>query len=56
MRARCGLQLKDIKKSNDLMLMLGLYAAIGQLAMASSVRWYGHVLRREGGHVLRITF
>ena len=25
---------------------------IDQLAMASSVRWYGHVLRREEGHVL----
>ena len=26
---------------------------IDQSAMASSVSWYGHVLRREGGHVLR---
>ena len=26
---------------------------IDQLAMANSVRWYCHVLRREGGHVLR---
>ena len=24
--------------------------------MASSVRWYGHVLRREDGHVLRRSF
>ena len=24
-----------------------------QLAMANSVNWYGHVLRREDGHVLR---
>ena len=24
-----------------------------QLAMANSVRWYGHVLSREDGHVLR---
>ena len=24
-----------------------------QLAMKNSVRWYGHVLRREDGHVLR---
>ena len=24
-----------------------------QLAMANSVHWYGHVLRREGGHELR---
>ena len=23
------------------------------MAMSNSVRWYGHVLRREGGHILR---
>ena len=23
--------------------------------MANSVRWYGHVMRREDGHVLRMT-
>ena len=33
-----------------LMFMLGLS---DQLAMANSVRWHGHVLRREDGHVLR---
>ena len=33
--------------------MLGLNETIDQLAMASSVRWYGQVLRREGGHVLK---
>ena len=37
----------------DLMFMLGLNETRGQLAMANSVRWYGHVLRREDGHVLR---
>ena len=29
---------------------------IDQLAMANSVLWYGHVLRREDGHVLRMAF
>ena len=24
-----------------------------QLAMANSVHWYGHVLKKEDGHVLR---
>ena len=33
--------------------MLGLKKSIDQLAMANSVHWYGHVLRREDGHVLR---
>ena len=33
--------------------MLGFNETEDQLAMANSVRWYGHVLRREDGHVLR---
>ena len=37
------------------MLLLGFHQAIGQLAVLSSVRWYGHVLRSENGHVLRRT-
>ena len=46
MRAMCGVQPKDIIRSRDFMLMLGLNEAIDQLAMANSIRWYGHVLRR----------
>ena len=53
-RVMCGVQFSDRKRSMDLMFMLGLNETIDQLAMASSVRWYGHVLRREDGHVLRI--
>ena len=52
-RAMCGVQLKNEKKSKNLMLMLGLNQTIDQLAMAISVQWYGHVLMREDGHVLR---
>ena len=33
--------------------MMDLSETIDQLAIANSVRWYGHVLRREDGHVLR---
>ena len=33
--------------------MLGLNETIDQLAMANSVPWYGHVLRREDGHIFR---
>ena len=33
--------------------MLGLNETVDQLAMANSVLWYGYVLRREEGHVLR---
>ena len=51
--AMCGVQLKDRKRSKDLMLMLGLNETISQLAMANNVCWYAHVLRRDDGHVLR---
>ena len=34
-------------------MILGLNEAIEQLDVASSVCWYGHVLRREDGHVFR---
>ena len=45
-RVMCGVQLKDRKRSTDLMFMLCVNETIGQLAIASSVHWYGHVLRR----------
>ena len=32
---------------------LGLKETIDQLALANSVLWYGHVLRREDCHVLK---
>ena len=35
------------------MLVLGLNEAMDRLAMANSVCWYGHVLRRKDSHVLR---
>ena len=43
-----------LKKYLDLMFMLGLNETINQLAMANSVHWHGHVLKREDGHVLRM--
>ena len=52
-RAICGLHLKDRKRAKDLILVLGLSKTIDQLAMTNSVRWHGHVLRREVGHILK---
>ena len=52
-RITCGVQLKDRKSSTDLMFMFCLNETKDQLAMANSVRWHDHVLRREDGHVLR---
>ena len=51
-RATCGVQLRDRRRSTYFMFMLGLSETIDQLPMANSVCWYGHVLRREDGHVL----
>ena len=50
--ATCGVQLKDRKRSTDVMFILGLNETVNHLAI--SVHWYGHVLRREDGHVLRM--
>jgi len=32
--------------------MLGVEESLDRMAKASSMRWYGHVLRREGNNVL----
>ena len=41
------------RRTEDLMEMLGLKETVVQMAKANGVRWYGHVLRRNDGHVLR---
>ena len=33
--------------------MLGLKETVVQMAKANGVRWYGHMLRRDDGHVWR---
>ena len=40
-------------EKEDLMEMLGLKETVVQMAKANGVRWYGHVLQRDYGHVLR---
>ena len=50
-REMCGVQLRDRQRSKD--LMLSWNETIDQLAMANSVCWHGHVLRRKDVHVLR---
>ena len=52
-RAMCGAKLIEKKRTEDLMDMLGLKETAVQMAKANGVRWYGHVLRRDDGHVLR---
>ena len=52
-RIVCGVQVKDRKRSMNLMLILGFNVALDQLAMANCVHWYVHELRREDVHVVR---
>ena len=54
-RAMCGAKLMEKKRTEDLMEMLGLKETAVQMAKANGVRCYGHVLRRNDGHVLRKT-
>ena len=46
-RLMCGAKLMDRRRTDDLMEMLGLEES------ANSVRWYGHVLRKDEFHPLR---
>ena len=43
----------DRQRARDLMLIFGLIDRMHQFVMESNVCWYGYVLRREDGHVLR---
>ena len=52
-RAMCGAKLMEEKRTEDLMEMLGMKETAVQMAKANGVRWYGHVLRRDDGHVVR---
>ena len=52
-RAMSGVKLMDKHRTEVLMERLGLEESVVQMAKANAVRWYGHVLRKEDGHVLR---
>ena len=52
-RAMSVAKLMEKKRTEDLMEMLGWTKTVVQMAKANGVSWYGHVLRRDDGHVLR---
>ena len=52
-RAMCGAKLMEKKRTKDLMAMLGFKETVVPMAKENGVRWYGHVLRRDDGYVLR---
>ena len=41
-----------IKRTKNMMLMMGLEESMDHLAIVESVCWYGQVLRRGDGQVL----
>ena len=49
-KAMCGAKQMEKNRAEDQMELLGLK---DQMAKANGVRWYGHLLRRDDGHVLR---
>ena len=48
-RAMCGMKLLDRRKSEELM---DIKESLHRMAKASSIRWYGHVLRKEDENVI----
>ena len=46
-RAMCGVKLLDRRNSEELMDMLGIKESLHRMAKASTMQWYGHVLRKE---------
>ena len=52
-RAMCGAKLMERKRTEDLIEMLDLKETVVLMAKANGVRWYGHVLRKDDGLVLR---
>ena len=52
MRAMFRENIIEKRRSQELIGLLGLKDTLDGLAMASRVRWYGHVLRRDSGDVL----
>ena len=51
--AMCIVKLMEKKRTEDVMEMLGLKETVVQMENANGVRWYGHVMRRNDGPVLR---
>ena len=51
-RAMCGVKLLDQRNSEELMDMLSIKESLDRMAEASSMRWYGHVLRKDDKDVI----
>ena len=51
-RAMCGVKLVDRRNIEKLMDMLSIKESLDRRAKASSMRWHGHVLRKEDEDVI----
>ena len=51
-RAMSSVKLLDRRNSEQLMDMLSIKESLDRMAKASSIRWYGHVLRKEDKNVI----
>ena len=51
-RAMYGVKLLDRKNSDELMDMLGIKESLDRMTKASSMQWYGHVLRKKDENVI----
>jgi len=51
-RVMCGIKLMDRRNTEELMSILSLEESLDWMTKASSMRWYGHVLRRERINIL----
>ena len=49
----CVVKLLDRKNSDELMDMLGIKEFLDRIAKASSMRWYGHVLRKDENKIVK---
>ena len=48
----CGVILRDRRRLEKLIKLLGLNESLESMARADGLRWYGHVITREVEHVL----
>ena len=46
-RAMCSVKPLNRRNSDELIAMLGIKESLDRMAKASSMRWYGHVLRKQ---------
>ena len=51
-QAISAVKLLDLRNSNKLMDMLGIKESLDGTDKASSMQWYGHVLRKEDQNVI----